>query len=449
MTRTLPFLLACLCSASLLFSAEQPNQPNWTFTEEQLRLFNPPLDADAETMLQWTGMLERPIPRDTEPFGGFDKYREHVSLMRIMVGRAILDTDPPFELEREAWYHLWFPYVILTQQNRNEWLPKWKAVYDELTELSRKKGDVLDQQTILYLDLRGRTFFRDILEMDRGFLPHGDVVLGEIDNFMKTHRELDRLMSGLYSAKSGVLQAMGTVDEKYLQVLADFRAEMRELVIQNEDRLQSPFWFHLLYPEEPYDTPEKQVEAYRLIEKFQKLIDSNEETKRFDPEGVRSLYNSQIHFFSSLVRADLTNIPRLQAYLETLEKKNDPQLDAILFSGYRTIWIQTLQDFRENGGSDDDLSLIFDAIIKSLDFAENHYDNAGHWIRGRLMHPCSFDKCTPGQRAFFKFRLAQVIAKMETMEKAWKDAGRPMVEESYVELLREYLTSLLTRLPLP
>ena len=452
MTRTIPLtaIIAVLLTATLFATVAfaettKESKLDWKFSEEQLRLFHPPLDADAEKMLDWTGSLESPIPRDTEKWGGHDKYREHVQLMRIMVSRAILATDPPLELESKAWYHLWFPYVLLSKQNQSEWLPKWKAVYDELTELSRKKGDVLDEQTVLYLDVRGRAFFSDILELDKNFLPHGEILLAEIDNFLKKHRELDNLMADINAAKSGVLRAMGTVDEKYQQMLADFRAEMKELVIQNEDRLKMPFWFYLLYPDDPYDTPKKQAEAYRLIEKFQKLIDTNEDTKRFDSEGIQSLYNRQIDLFSSLVRADLANIPKLQTYLDALEKKNDPQLEDILYSGYRTIWASTLQNFRNNGGSDDDLAMIFDGMMKFLDFADNHYDNAGSGLHGMLLFPSSFGKCTPEQQATFILRLRQVIAKMETLEKAWKDAGKRMGQESYVEPLQNYLISLLTQ----
>ena len=448
MIRTLSFLLVCLCTASLLFSAEQPNQPNWTFTEEQLRLFNPPVDADAEAMLQWINPLETRTPRDTEPYGGFDKYREHVSLMQIMISRAVLATDPPFELERTAWHNLWHPYSVLARQNRDEWLPKTKAVYDELTALSRKKGEVLDQQTVFYLIYRA-SFLGTIFLMDRSFLPHGEGLLGEINNFMERHRDLDDLKYGLFFAKTSLLMPMGMVDSKYQQMLADFAAEMRELVSQNEDRVQSPSWFGLLSPASPYDA-EKQAEAFRLIEMFQHLIDTNEETNRFDAAGIRSLYSRQVILFTPLIRYDRANIPKFQTHLDALEKKGDPQLNDVILTGYRILWMRALQDFTANGGSDDDLSLIFDAIIKFLDFADDSYDNSGWWILSRITSPLGpFDRSTPGQRAFFKFRLAQVIAKMETMEKAWKDAGRSMREESYVELLREYLTSLLTRLPLP
>ena len=443
MTRfTLPLLIVCLIGADTFVSAETPN---WTFTEEQLRLFTPPMDADAESMLEWCRMLESPIPKDTELYGGFDKYREHVQLMRIMICRAILATDPPFDLEEDAWWNLWYPYVVFCEQNQGEWLPKMKAVYDELTGLSRKKGETLDQQTTLYLHVRA-AFFISILGMDKEFLPHGEKLLGEIDKFMKNHREFDCLMEELYAAKSRTLQAAITADEKYMQIQADFKAEQKALILQNEDRLQSPIWFHLLYPEEPYDTPEKQAAAYRLIDKFQKLIDTNETTKRFDSDGVQLIYNDQIMLFLSLIYADKANIAKLQTYLDALEKKNDPQLRGILYSGYRNIWSSKLHDFSENGGSDDDLAMIFDAMMKCLEAGADNYDNAGSWLRNTLYYsPMPFEQCTPEQRTLFMNRWEEVLAKMETLEKPWKEAGKRMDFESYVEPLRNYIGFL--RLP--
>ena len=432
--------IAVLLTATIFAETTKESKPNWTFTEEQLRLFNPPLDADAEKMLEWTRSLESPIPKDTKPYGGFEKYREHVQLMRIMVSRAILATNPPFELEKKAWQSLWFPYYVLSlEHNQSEWLPKWKTVYDELTELSRKKGDIFDQQTILYLNVRGKLFFRHILELDKNFLSQGEIVLGEIDNFMKKHRALDSVTGELYDIKISVLETLSAVDEKYKKMQADFKAEMKTLFLQNEDRVQSPFWFHLLYPDDTYDTPEKQAEAYRLIEKFQKLIDTNEETKRFDAKDIRSLYNHQITLFSSLIYADLANIPKLQAYLDTLEKKNNLQLKDILYGGYHSIWNPKLHAFSKNGGSNDDLTLIFDAMMKFLDIADN-YDGAGSWLSNISSYiPAPFEQCTPEQQALFMNRMEQVIAKMEAIEKAWKDAGKPMNKDSYVDELRNYI----------
>ena len=440
MIRTILSLFVCLCLTATL-AAEVPN---WTFTEEQLRLFNPPKDADAEKMLQWTNSLESPIPRDTEPYGGYDKYREHVQLMKIMACRAILATNPPFELEQTAWSGLWFPYYLLTLENRDEWLPKMKEVYDELIVLSRKKGEVLDQQTVLYLSRR-EAFFRSIIGNDKNFLSNGDELLNEIGNFIKKHRIFDHLMNGLYGAKSGVLRTMGGVDEKYQQMLAAFNAEMKELVIQNENSLQSPVWYHLFYPESPYDA-EKQAEAHRLIEKMQNLIDTNEETNRFDTEGVRWLYRHQTRLFSSLVFYDRANIPILQTYLCAIEKKNDPQLNSVLYDGYRDIWNPKLHDFSKNGGSNDDLVQIFDGMMKFLEAGIDTYDNAAHWLGSILfVSPVPFDKCTPEQQGLFIDRFAQLVAKMATMEKAWKEAGKPMERESHVESMQKYLDFL--RLP--
>ena len=447
MIRTLPLLLVCLCTAGALFSAEKPN---WTFTEEQLRLFQPPLDADAEKMLDWCNRLESPIPKDTKPYGGFDKYREHVQLMRIMVCRAIFATDPPLELEQMAWRTLWFPYYLLCEKNPDEWLPKLKAVYNELVALSRKKGEVLDEQTVLYLSTRREflsngDFFSNIVKKDKDFLAYGEELLDETGKLMKKIHQFDNLERELYRIKNSVYQGMSAVDAKYEKLQADFKAEMKELVIQNEDRLQSPWWYELLLPEEPFDTPEKQAEVYRLIEKFQRLLDTNDETKRFDPEpddGIGWLYRFQAELFESLVDTDAAHLPRLQAYLEALEKKNDPLSDIARIIGYSKVWYAKLFAFAQNG-NDDDLTQTFDAIIKLLDVSDVIYARTGYELSMFLTFYTPFEKPLRQQKLFIE-RVEQVVEKMESKEKVLEDAGTPM-REGYAQLLRSYLDFL--RLP--
>ena len=81
-------------------------------------------------------------------------------------------------------------------------------------------------------------------------------------------------------------------------------------------------------------------------------------------------------------------------------------------------------------------------MIKFLDVA-NNYDNAGLWIRNTLYYvPMPFEKCTSEQQILFKDRLEQVITNMEALEKPWKEAGKPMNQQSYVEELRDYLNFL-------
>jgi thiol-disulfide isomerase/thioredoxin len=313
----------------------------------------------------------------------------------------------------------------------------------------------LDDQTAFYLSHRA-SFFYTIIKKDKGFLASGEELLGEVDNFIKKYHQFDRLGERLYWVKSEVLQMMGSVDEQYVQKHVEFVAERKELIRQNEDRLQSALWYTWLYPDinlgRPYDTPEQLAEASRLIDKFQYLIDTNAKTKRFDAEGIELLYRWLRNLFHSSVFGDSANLPKLQVFIDklekaALEKKDDPLLNKALFDSYQTLWNKKEYDFGNDGGSDDDLILIFDTKMKYLDVApDNAYGGAGRWLSGVLLDSTpAFDKCTPEQRGLFTNRLEQVIAKMEVMEKAYKEAGNPMMRESYVEPLRSYLGYL--RLP--
>jgi thiol-disulfide isomerase/thioredoxin len=389
--------------------------------------------------------LDRPHPEDFEPYGGPENWRKQIQLMRIMVGRAILATNPPFELEKKAWHCLWFPYLVLSKEvNRDEWLPKMKATYDELTELSRKKGEVLDEQTAMYFTYRA-VFLHYITELDHDFLSHADKLLGEIGNAMKKHREFDRLAEQLYEAKNRIFSAMsevGVINEKYRKLWSEFSAEQTELVWQNEDRLQTTSWYRLMQPSRPYDTPEKQAEVYRWIEKYQKLIDTNEETKRFETRDVNVIVFYQGELFTSLIQTDETLIPKFLTFLEALERKidpNDQQLNYYFSSGYRNIAENKVRTFTKNGGSDDDLAMIFYAMEKFLDIDNSYY--AAHWIRAFVLihEPTPFEQCTPQQQEFFMNRLNQLVAKMEARENTWKDARKRMSDEGDVERLRKYV----------
>ena len=436
-----PLLLAV---AVMLFAVTTAvaETPQWTFTEEQLQLFQPPINADAENMLTWISGKEFPTPQNTELWGGPEKYREHIQLMKIMISRTILAIDPPPTLERRAWSYLRLAHDRLCNLNQDEWLPKTKAVYAELVALSRKKGEVFDEQAVRYLNVRG-DFFYIILENDKNSLVTGDELLGEVDNCIKKYHQFDRLLERLYWIKGETLQVMGTVDEKYAQKYDDFVTERNELIRQNEDRLQSALWYSWLYPfinvGRPYETPELQAEACLVIDKFQKLLDTNEETKRFDVEGIELLYRWQRNLWHSLVWGNDTYLPQLQAYLAILEKKDDPLSNNSLCYGYSVIFRNKSYTFGKNGGSNDDLDLIFDMMMKCLDVAD-HYSIAGYELNSmRSTSSPPFEKCTPEQQEFFLDRLDQVVAKMELAEKAWKDAGKGMMQESYAVPLRYYL----------
>ena len=115
MTRTILSLFVCLCWTGTL-AAEVPK---WTFTEEQLQLFSPPMDATIEQMRTWADRLERPIPNDTEKWGGRDKYHERVALLRIDIAKQIIASEPnDSQLLSLAWGDLRFPYSTLARQDK-------------------------------------------------------------------------------------------------------------------------------------------------------------------------------------------------------------------------------------------------------------------------------------------------------------------------------------------
>jgi len=121
MTKTFPLActIAVLCAAVAFAETSKETVLDWKFSEEVIQLFDPPMDATIEQMRTWADRLERPIPNDTEKWGGRDKYHERVALLRIDIAKQIIASEPnDSQLLSLAWGDLRFPYSTLARQDK-------------------------------------------------------------------------------------------------------------------------------------------------------------------------------------------------------------------------------------------------------------------------------------------------------------------------------------------
>ena len=143
-----------------------PGQIAWHFTEEQLRLFSPPMDATIVEMREWADRLERPIPNDTEKWGGRQKYRELVALLRIDIAKQIIASKPDDDqIISSAWHMQWFPHLILAKQDKAN-IPQFENLYAEMKEQNDLRGRKCDIFTVNLMGTRGAVV-RDLLDFDK------------------------------------------------------------------------------------------------------------------------------------------------------------------------------------------------------------------------------------------------------------------------------------------
>ncbi|MDR1962522.1 MAG: hypothetical protein LBQ50_01945 [Planctomycetaceae bacterium] len=108
--------LFCLLFFSTVFA---DNELVWKFSNETIRLFAPPMDATAQEMLKWAERLEKPFPSNTDKWGGFEKFRKHVAMLRIDIADQIIFSKTDDHLFSMVLSGKWFPYLILIGQGVN------------------------------------------------------------------------------------------------------------------------------------------------------------------------------------------------------------------------------------------------------------------------------------------------------------------------------------------
>lgn len=409
----------------------------WKFSEEEIRLFDPPRNASPEEILEWSHNLERPFPEDTSKWGGFDAYREQVMLIRLRLVEQILATDPPFELERQARMTTWFPYVILCQQDKEKYLPETREAYERLRELSQKQGDLVDERTNLYFSLR-KIFLREIAEYDPAAVLECEKTLAEIDALLEKH-SFGKEAESLYVRKYEFLELMAKIDsEKYREQFDAYCQWLRKFVLDNEEKLASTDLFFILYHGNAFNTAGNRKYGRELIARFRNLIDSNAETGRFDKKGLSSIRGNIYVVQSAMLFNDLEGMtPEIAEYLDNLAKEEDPELSTFVAPGYRSLWTYWLQRFSEKGGTDEELERIFYWIDRYLDTGKDNYLVVGDSFDiVEFFDP--YEKCTPKQKEDFLRQFGEMLEKMEKVETEWKAAEKPMLTSSHVEKLRNY-----------
>jgi|GEM_PF-2247257 len=441
MIRIIPLLLVCLCTTGALFSAEKPN---WTFTEEQLRLFDPPMEATIEQMRTWADRLGRPIPADTEKWGGFEKYRERVALLRIDIAKQIIASKPDDLTLANAWGGQWFSYLILAQQDKTK-IPLLENYYEEMKQQNERHGRKYDQFTVNIMHVRSAPI-RDILELtnDKKYLKLADELLAEYEVLLK-EKPLGKYAEEFYGNKFQFLDDLSQHDEKYRTAQSVFKEEMQKLLDTREDEMETTIFYYCCAPPAPFTTPEGQAVQREWMERIARLIAVTEDTeKRY------GLYRVKGNVLDDLYRNDAATDEEYRVFIKDLEmqanKKDEEYLGYAndIYNAYFRLFLREKQRLLGSDTITDEALRHFFVSAKHMLYAgESAYGHGGRALiiivnDGNAL----FARCTPQQQAFFIKAFTELFEETEKVEKEWIAAGKPMERPSELPPLRAFLGQL-------
>ena len=404
----------------------------WKFSEEDNRLFSPPADATIEQMRSWTDKLERPIPADTEKWGGHEKYRERVALLRIDIARQILASKPDDDLLSSlAWCSQWFPYFILAQQDKAN-IPQFENYYEELKRQNDKHGRKFDPFTDNLMRTRGAVV-RDLLEFDKKYLPLGDELLAEYDTLLED-RPLGKSVEMFYNSKYDFLCDLAGHDKKYESLASAFRKEIHEFLKARENELETAILYFSFGPSEPFNTPEGQTEQRVWL---QRVIDRIAVTE--NAEDRYHLYRIKGNILDQLLRNDALTDDEYLVFVKELESQCDKDKEYSnylndIYNAYFTLFFREFDRLvKSDRITDETLKHLFASARHMLHAGESAYGHGGRALRKFTDSGDElFVRCTPEQQAFYLKSFEELLRETEQVEKEWIAAGKPM--ESPTEL---------------
>jgi peroxiredoxin len=209
---------------------------DWKFSEADLRLFAPPMDATIEEMRAWADRLERPFPDNLlEKWGSLENYRERVALLKIDISKQIIASKPDDITLSLAWHMQWFPHYLLAQQESAN-IPKFENLYAELKQQNEAHGLKPDGFTNTLMSTR-KAVVRDLLKLkfDEKYLALGEELIAEYDAILEKNPQPDArglLGTGaFYQSKADLLRELVKHDKKYVST---FENSYTNLKRQNE-----------------------------------------------------------------------------------------------------------------------------------------------------------------------------------------------------------------------
>ena len=414
---------------------------DWKFSEEDFRLFSPPLDATIEQMRMWADQLERQYPEDLEKWGGFEKYRERVARLQIDIARQILASKPEDDLVMIfAWSDQWFPHYILAQQDKTN-IPAFENFYAELKRQNDEHGRKLDRFTDDIMSTR-YAVVRDLLELqfDKKYLALGDELLAEYDALLEG-KPLGEFAEGFYGDKECLLNNLAKLDEKYKPVVTAFRKEMRNLLIERENELETASLYFSFGPDEPFDTPEGQAVQQTWMERIATRIAVTE-----NAENRCNLYRVKGNILYNLYKNNAVTDEEYLAYAKELEAQTGKDIHHSSYMNdiYNIHFWLFSREFdhllKSDEITDDALGHLFTSANQMLHAGESAYGHGGQAFYKFIYHGDELlDRCTPRQQAFYFEAFEELLQETEKVEKEWIAAGKRMDSPTELPPLREHL----------
>ncbi len=407
---------------------------DWQFSDEDKRLFDPPLDATIAEMREWMDKLERPIPADTEKWGGFKQYREKVAYLRINIADQIIATHPDDRVFTFALAGKWFPYFILAKHDPAK-IPEFEAYYRELKEHNNKHGKKLDYFTSNVVRAR-EAIVRDLMEIDKKkYLPLAEELLAEYDEMLR-ETPLGKDAEEFYNGKQQLLYNLAKHEEKYKPVYETFCDNMREVVQTRENELETTILYYSFGPNDSYRTPEGQKAHRDWLARINRKI-----ATETDPDKRYHFYCIRGNVIDNLLNSDAATEEELLAHVREIEKFSKWRYGHEVYNDYYTLFYREFSRLNKSETiTDEALAHLFQSARHMLYAGESGYGHGGIALDLFTSYGEDlYNKCTPEQKRVYLESFSKLIDETEKVEKEWIAAGKPMHRESELPPLRKHL----------
>ena len=435
--------VALLLAAAVCAETTKDTKLDWKFSKENIQIFAPPMDASIEQMMNWAYSLERPFPKDTEKWGGNEKYQERVALLKIDVAQQIIASKPDDISLAGAWTMQVSPRFILAEQDKKNF-PQLENLYAELKQQNDEHGRKLDLFTYDIMRVRWVVVL-DCLKFGshEKYIAWGNELLAEY-NALLEGKPLGKFAEEFYGDKYLFLDCLSQYDKKFESAAA--REEMCALVNTRESELKTAAFYRYCGPSEPFTTPEGQAVQRAWMERvFRHIAVTEGAFDRCD------LYSITWYVLDELYGNNAATYEECLAFIKELENQlgKDEAHDAyrdIIYNAYFSVLDRDMQHLlKEETITDEALEHCF-ASAKCLFYVgESAYGLDGSRALTRLFYNHGYElfaRCAPAQQEFFIKAFKELLTETEQFEKDWMAAGKYLWHESELPSLRGFLSRL-------
>lgn len=414
----------------------------WTFSPETLELFDPPKNATIREMRNWANLLERPIPENTEKWGGFEKYRERVAYLKMDIADQICAANPDERTVALALGGKWFPYFILCKQDKTN-LPKMAAYYEDLKSRNKKHGLKHDRFTSSLMHTR-QAIVRDLMTFDEGgntYLPLAESLMAELEEILEG-TPLGGEVEDFYDVKYGLLLDLSKYDLMYHAMLMNFKENMRNVIATREDELKTSTLYFSFGPDADYHTPEGIAEHRKwLAHVSRKAETATDERERSQFHRIKgNVIENMLRNKAATEEEFLAHIKELEAIVEK-DETQAKWYDHEIYNGYVTLFLREFDRLLQGKTvSDSELEHVFQSAERLLHAGESAYGpGTKPWMYMIQSLDEVLGKLTPEQLEYALKTLEELLVKGEKAVEERLAAKKRMDSTPELTVLRNFL----------